>query len=93
MLRARRTEGCALREQRAYAGREPVAPKTLLSSFVLVRRNTEQKKEMGPENVPPPFRCLMKKKSECKKNLFARYIEYVPYLKEVEEALESICLQ
>lgn len=64
VLRACKTEGRVLREQRIYASQKSGAQKKLLHGFVPTRREREGKEDMWVGKKLLLCRCMMKKERE-----------------------------
>lgn len=58
------SECCVLREWRAHAGQQLGAQKKLVSSFVLIRRESDGNEAMWVERVPLLFWCFIKGRDE-----------------------------
>lgn len=88
--RAWRSEERLLLEQWFYASQKVGAQKKLLNSIVLIRGKSDGKEEAWAGRVIMLFWCLMRERIEGEGLAAVRYMEYVPTLDEVDEALRGV---
>lgn len=65
----------------------------MMSGFLLIRRKMDKENETGVGKVLLLFLCVVRENREGDGTEFVQFIECVPPLDAVDDALECICLQ
>lgn len=88
-----RIEDCEMHEQIVYASRKFGDERKMLNSFVIIRGEGDEKKELWVAKALPSCRCSVNRDAQGVKLALVQYMECLPPLKAVDETLDCVWLR